>query len=127
MDAAGNCYYSMLTDAALNCYRRQAGGITFLGDVPASVIAALNTGQAAALTVKLVATGPVLQVYVQGEQVLYITDGLLVAGKPGLFAGTGGGPIPFEDFECSDALVTTGGGGGGGGGLVPRGGLLGVG
>lgn len=122
MDAAGNCYYAILTGSGVNLYKRVAGVSSYITDAPWGVVSGTL------YTVKLVATGTTLQVYINESLVITRTDSALAAGKPGLWAAMGGVYIFFDDFECTDAVAAGGGGGGGGGGgLLSRGGLLGVG
>ena len=75
-------------------------------------------------TLKLVVNGSSLACYLNGVLILTISNSQLVTGKPGLFAVMGLSALPFDDFECTDAIAS---GGGDGGGSVARAGLLGVG
>ena len=115
----GNAYYAHLYSAGVLLYKRSStAGTSNLAFYSMSV------SHLTFYLLKLVVTGGVLQVYVNGSLVISATDTApLSSGKPGLFASSGTTPPSFDDFECTDAVSS----GGGGGGSGARGTLLGVG
>lgn len=105
----GDCYYAEMRNGYIDVNVRSGGVSTYIGDSGLlSPILSYNT----LYTLKLVATGSSIQLYLNGVLKATITNSTLTGGKPGLFGYAGEAtqdvalPADTDNFECTDALAS---------------------
>jgi len=111
---ASNYYYAFVDQAGnLTLRKIVAGADSFIADYVISGFA-LSTFY----TVKLVAAGSSLEVFLNGTSRITASDSSLMSGKPGCYGAAQEltNPPDVDDFECTSAL--SGGGGGSGSSAV---------
>lgn len=101
-DSSGDGYYAFPSVNDLVLYKRVSGTLTYLGDGAATLPADTM------VTIKISVVGTTIKGYVNGVEVVSVTDSDLTSGKPGVRITTGQNTNypTFDNFECTSASVT---------------------